>query len=63
MFLALARELRALGATRVEAFGCVACFGPPGNEPTPRKEPEPGRPMSPEARALADRAELLKNVG
>ncbi len=56
MFLELTEKLRSMGATRVEAFGCVACFGPPTQPDQPRPEKEQ-RALSAEAKELAARAQ------
>jgi hypothetical protein len=56
LFLNLATELRARGATRVEAFGCVACFGPVVQPEQARTEPD-GKKLGPEAKELQARAE------
>ena len=63
LFVALCVRLRTLGATKVEAFGCVANFAfPTGAKempvavPTEPVQPEPDEPLSPEGRELRDRA-------
>lgn len=56
MFLELAKELRALGCTRLEAMGFVACFGPAQQADAPRPEKEQ-RALSAEAKELAARAQ------
>lgn len=50
-FLGMARELVALGATRLEAFGVVATFAP-------RPEPRQPLPEQREVRLSADALEL-----
>lgn len=59
-FVDLCKELRSMGATRVEAFGCVASFGPaPAPPPAPREEPEPPRFATREAAELHERARKI----
>lgn len=65
LFVDTCRRLRDMGATRVEAFGLVACFSPmqpaPSGDPEPRSEPssEPHIDLSPEARELQARASRI----
>ena len=63
LFVALCVRLRTLGATKVEAFGCVANFAfPPSAKDAPvvvpaeTAQPDPDEPLSPEGRELRDRA-------
>jgi hypothetical protein len=62
LFLKAVRELRAMGATRVEGLGFCANFLPP---PAERKAPDeqPQRAMSAEARELHERAQRLLGGG
>ena len=58
-FVGLCEKLRSMGATRVEAFGCAAWFGPPGAPPVPRKEPPETPRLTGEALELQARAQKL----
>ena len=62
LFVDTCKRLRDMGATRVEAFGLVACFAPQQPAVEPRKDEKPEEPvqlLGPEAQAIADRAKRL----
>jgi len=63
LFLKAVRELRAMGATRVEGLGFCANFLPPPAERAPRQDDAPQRAMSAEARELHERAQRLLGGG
>lgn len=69
LFVDLCSRLRALGATRVEAYGCFAAFAPaekagPVDVPVVREVPrEPEEPIGPEARELMQRAKYFAAGG
>lgn len=65
LFVATCERLCAMGATRVEGFGLVACFGPKPLPSSPRAEPEQQMPsgLTPDQQQLWMRSRSLLGGG